>query len=472
MKPRKLWIASLLVLALLISACAPAAEVPTDTQPPQSTSEPYPVDETPSETESPEDAYPIDETPTQLDYSDIIGGAAYITSPRADFDDIEDHAEDMNEFAVELYRQLASEDGNLVFSPYGIYQAFMMVYAGADGETRAQIADVLDFGDDVDDFDDSIEDVHDNMNALNILLTTPPAVLEDDAQPLEINIANALWLQDNFEVKQDFLDLLSANYNAGLKLVDFSDAEAARQAINLWVAAQTNDKIRDLIPEGVLNELTRLVITNAVYFKGAWQNQFNPDNTSSQSFNLLDGTVADVEMMHHSFTGAALITDDFQAVKLPYEGGNFALAAIMPTGDFSRFESELVGDDDIEDILDEFQGLFGEVTLAMPKFQAESSFNLSEKLRDLGMVRAFDPQAAEFTRITDETELYITDVLHKAFIDVNEEGTEAAAATAVIVGTTSMPADAWEITLDRPFIYVIYETTTNAIVFMGRVVAP
>ncbi len=467
MKPQKLWIASLLVVALLISACAPAAELPTNTQPPQSTSEPYPLDETPVETESPGDAYPIDETPIKSDDNDIIGGAAYITSPRADFDDIEDHAEDMNEFAVDLYRQLASEDGNLIFSPYGIYQAFMMVYAGADGETRAQIADVLDFDD-----DDNFDDVHDTMNALNVLLTTPLAILEDDAQPLEINIANALWLQDDFEVNQDFLDILSANYNAGMKLVDFSDADAARQAINLWVAAQTNDKIRDLIPEGVLDELTRLVITNAVYFKGAWQNQFNPANTKSQSFNLLDGTVVDVEMMHHSFTGAALISDDFQAVKLPYEGGNFALAAIMPTGDFGRFENELVGDDDIEDILEEFQGLFGQVTLAMPKFQAESSFNLSEKLRNLGMVRAFDSQTAEFTRIAYETDLYITDVLHKAFIDVNEEGTEAAAATAVIVGTTSMPADAWEITLDHPFIYVIYETTTNAIVFMGRVAAP
>jgi serpin B len=284
-------------------------------------------------------------------------------------------------------------------------------------------------------------------------------------------VANALWVQQDIEFEKDFLDTLSENYNAGLKLVDFSNSEEARQAINLWIAAQTNDKIKDLIPEGVLDELTRLVIANAVYFKGAWQHTFDPANTADEAFFALDGTEQTVEMMSNSYTGAALVFDDYQAVKLPYQGGNYAMAAIMPTGDFGTFEENL-DENKIEDILEEFEGIFGQVNLRMPKFEIESSFDLGEQLKALGMIQAFDSQLADLTGMSDQIDLYITDVLHKAYIDVNEDGTEAAAATVISIGTTSMPADSWEITLDHPFIYVIYETTNNTIVFMGRFVAP
>ena len=464
MKTNKLWIASILILTMLLSACSLPTDGIENTQVPSSpdeTSEPYPVDEN----EGPDQAYPTEETPAQPTSGEVMGGSAYISDPTASQDDLEDHADDINEFALDLYRKLAQQDGNLIYSPYSIYQAFLMVYAGANAQTKAEIAEVLDI-----DADEG-EDVHNLMNALNVLLTTPPANLDEDAQPLEFNVANALWVQQDIEFEKDFLDTLSANYNAGLKLVDFSNSEEARQAINLWIAAQTNDKIKDLIPEGVLDELTRLVIANAVYFKGAWQHTFDPANTADEAFFALDGTEETVEMMSNSYTGAALVFDDFQAVKLPYQGGNYAMAAIMPTGDFGTFEENL-DENKIEDILEEFEGIFGQVNLRMPKFEIESSFDLGEQLKALGMIQAFDSQLADLTGMSDQIDLYITDVLHKAYIDVNEDGTEAAAATVISIGTTSMPADSWEITLDHPFIYVIYETTNNTIVFMGRFVAP
>ena len=459
MKTYRLFIAATLVLAILLSACAPVAEtiqpIPTEDD-----TQPYPVDET----QEPGQAYPIEGSPTQPESGDVSGGMAYITDPIASQDDLHDQAENINQLAVDLYRKLAQEDGNLIYSPYSIYQAFMMVYAGADVETKAEIAQVLDIEDDD-------LDVHNLMNALNKLLTTPPQYMDETAQPLKFDVANALWIQQDIEIGQSFLDTLSANYNAGLKLVDFTNSEDARQAINLWVAAQTNDKIKDLIPQGVLNELTRLVITNAIYFKGAWQNPFNLERTGSEPFFSLDGSEISVEMMRNGFTGAALVNDRYQAVRIPYQGGNFAMAAIMPSGDFSGFEQSL-DEDALKQILEGFNGNFGQVNLGLPKFKSESSFNLGDQMKALGIKQAFDSQEADFDSISDKMDLYITDVLHKATIDVNEEGTEAAAATAIVIGTTSMPSESWDITFDHPFIYVIYETTTNTIVFMGRVVAP
>jgi serpin B len=460
MKTHRILITTTLILAFLLSACSPAMET-IEPMPTDSATDPYPI----SGDEEPGQAYPIDESPDQPESSEASGGMAYITDPIASQDDLNDHAENINKFALELYRKLAQEEGNLIYSPYSIYQAFLMLYAGANTETKAEIAQVLEL-----EMDDD-QDVHNLMNALNKLLTTTPSYLDANAQPLKFDVANALWTQEGIEFNQGFLDTLSANYNAGLKLVDFSNPETARQAINLWVAAQTNEKIKELIPQGVLNELTRLVITNAVYFKGAWQNPFDSNRTTNEPFFLLDGSEQTVEMMRNSYTGAGLVSERYQAVKLPYQGGNYAMAVIMPNGDFAEFEQSL-DEDALKQILSEFNGIFGQVNLGLPKFKSEKSFNLGDQLKALGIQKAFDAQAADFTGISDKMDLYITDVLHKAYIDVNEEGTEAAAATAIAIGTTSMPADSWDITFDHPFIYVIYETTTNAVVFMGRVVAP
>ena len=454
MKNIKTLIVLVLALGILLSACEPAAFNPPD--------ETYPAKPDEQDINSgEEDPYPVE----SAEVEDAKGVDTYIVNPQVSDDSIKEHGEDINEFAADLYRKLSDQEGNLIFSPYSIYQAFLMTYVGANAETKAEIAEVLD----IDLEDDNL--VHQWMNALNLHLTTRPEFAASESQPLQFEVANALWAQKETHFEEAFLNKLSANYNAGLKLVDFTQPEEARQLINLWVEAQTNQKVKDLIPEGMLTEMTRLVITNAVYFKGAWQHQFDAANNTQNPFFYLDGSQISVEMMHTNFTGAGIVNDKYQAVSLPYEQSNFAMAAIMPLGDFKFFENELE-DDYLEEILKSLGSSNAMITLTMPKFEIESSFSLAEQMQALGMTTAFDPNLADFSGTTGEKDLYIADVVHKAYIDVNEEGTEAAAATAIGMSTTSMPAISYEITLDHPFVYVIYDRNTGTIVFMGRVVAP
>jgi len=445
MKPSKILFSIVMISALILGACVPV----------QSPAEPYPVDET----EEPSNA---EDQPG--DVSDSSGDAAYIVDPQADPEAVRQLAQSNNGFALALYQALRDQDGNLIYSPYSIFQALLMTAAGAEGATASQMASVLGV-------DLNNPEIHNLMNALNKALTSQPEYLQSDAQPLTFNIANAIWAQKDFHFEQSFLDTLSANYNAGLKLVDFNKPEDARALINLWVAAQTNDKIQELIPEGLLDQMTRMVLTNAIYFKGAWSNQFEEKDTEDGSFTLLDGSSKTVPFMHGNFTLSALVSDKIQAIRLPYEGGTYAMAAIMPLENFAEFEAQLTAAD-LEQLLNSLQSSSAIVDLSMPKFQAESRFGLGEILAGLGMPDAFDAQKADFSGMTGKPDLMISSVLHQATIDVNEEGTEAAAATAVAASVTSMPGQSYSIRLDKPFIYVIYETTTNTITFMGRVVNP
>ena len=444
MKKSKVLFYIIIISALMLGACVPI-ESPT---------EPYPVDE-------PEEPI-VEEKPGEI--TDASGAVAYIVDPQADPEAVKQIAHSNNAFALALYQAVRDEEGNLIYSPYSIFQALLMTGAGAEGETASQMASVL--GVDVND-----PTTHNLMNALNKALTYQPENPNQDSQPLTFNIANALWAQKDYHFEQAFLDTLSANYNAGLKLVDFNDPEQARALINLWVAAQTNEKIQELIPEGVLSNMTRLVLTNAIYFKGAWSHRFEEEDTKDGSFTLADGSSKTVPFMHGSFTTAALVSDKIHAIRLPYEGGTYAMAAIMPLVDFEGFESQLTAAD-LEQLLTLLKSSSAMVDLSMPKFQAESGLGLADTLAALGMPDAFDAQKADFSGMTGKPELMIGSVLHQATIDVNEEGTEAAAATAVVMNVTSMPGESYTIRLDKPFIYVIYETTTNTIVFMGRVVNP
>ena len=445
MKKSRILIVAILVLSLVLGACTSAT--------PSKVNEP--------EQEDTDNAEIIKSAGTD---EDMKGVEAYIVNPPVEKTKLDEHAADMNEFAVALYRQLATSDESLIFSPYSIFQAFLMTYAGANAETKAEIAKALAI--DPQDGDK----VHEWMNALNIHLTARPEFVRQDAQPLEFNVANALWAQKEGQFEQAFLDKLSANYDAGLKLVDFSKPEDARQLINLWVAAQTNEKIKELIPAGMLNEMTRLVITNAVYFKGAWSHQFDPQMNTQEPFYKLDGSQTTVEMMNTHLNGAALVNDQYQAVRLPYEQSSFSMLAIMPTGDFKTFENELGSK--LNDILKAIDASSASVQLGMPKFKTESNFSLADQLKALGMEQAFDPNFADFSGITGAKDIFISDAIHQAYIDVNEQGTEAAAATAIAMEMTSMPGESYEIKLDHPFIYVIYDQETGTIVFMGRVLAP
>ncbi len=429
-----------LAAAMLLTACAPLAEVPEEPAPTK------PV-------ETPQEPAP--------EISEYSGKDAYITNPQVDAQAVLAAATANNAFALALYRQLAGNEGDLFYSPYSIYTALMMAYAGAAGETAAQMEQAL-----------AIElpgsDVHAALNALNLTLLNNS---QFDGKPVfSFNVANQLWGQKDFAFNEQFLNTLSANYNADLKTVDFSDSENARALINLWVAAQTNDKIKDLIPAGVLDALTRLVLTNAVYFKAAWMNQFDPSKTALGSFTLADGSQVEVPMMHAQRSMQAFVNEGLEVVELPYEGGMYSMVLVMPAqGSLADFEASLDADR-----LNEILGSLStaSVTLSMPKFKLESSFGLSEAMKTLGMTDAFTPGIADFSGMEDTRSLYISDLLHKAYVDVNEEGTEAAAATAVVVGMTSMPAESYTISFDHPFLFLIRDIQTNTILFMGRLADP
>lgn len=393
---------------------------------------------------------------------EVKGNLPYITDPQVSEEDLAKIADANNQFAMGLYQHLGNDGSNFIYSPYSIYQALVMAFAGAKGETEAEMRTVLGLADN--------EEAHNLMNALNDVLQKVPAHGEDDMQALVFKVANAMWAQKDYHFEQSFLDKLSANYAAGLKLVDFSKPEEARALINTWVAAQTDNKIKDLIPEGVLDEMTRLVLTNTVYFKGAWQNQFNIRHTQKQAFTLVDGSQKDVDMMSATFEAHALVNKELSAAVLPYEGQTYAMALIMPK-DFVKFQKAF-HTDAFNRLLKDLEGKNPLLSLKLPKFKAESAIDLKKVLIEMGMYSAFTG-SADFSGMTGNKDLLISDVLHQACIDVNEEGTEAVAATAVIVAEKGMPSpERLSISFNQPFIYVIYNTQTNAIVFMGHVVNP
>jgi len=387
------------------------------------------------------------------------------TKPQVAPSDAAQLVEGQTALALDLYRSLAEGQGNLFFSPYSVATALAMTYAGARGETAAQMADALHF---------SLpqEQLHPAFNALDLALTGPQANAErSEGTGFELHVANALWGQSGYDFLPDFLDVLALNYDAGIRLVDYVNAaDDARRTINAWVAEQTNDKIRDLIPKGALDDLTRLVLTNAIYFDAAWQHPFPERSTEPAPFFLPDGTEIVVPTMRQTEHLLFAHYDDYAAVELPYVGHRLVMDIIMPTsGEFGAFEGSLTPER-LDGIL--AAQASGRVQLALPKFTFSSEFSLARTLRTLGMTDAFEYGVADFSGMDGTRELFIGDVIHKAYVDVNEAGTVAAAATAVIMPGSAMPTEPVEVTIDHPFLFLIRDRETGVILFMGRVVDP
>ena len=364
-----------------------------------------------------------------------------------------------SEFTFDLLKALADTPGNLVFSPYSISQAMAMAYAGARGDTEAQMAAVLRY---------SLpqERLHPAFNSLEQALTAPAA----EKGAFTLKIANALWAQQDYPFRQEYLDLLASSYGAGLRVTDFSkDPEAARGLINRWVEEQTNGLIKDIVPPGAINDLTRLVLANAIYFKADWIGPFQKDSTIPQPFTLADGSVIQTPMMNQMGYFNYMVEDDLSAVELPYMGGRTAMLVIIPAaGKFEAVQARLSANE-LERILARLQG--GQVLLGLPKFKYESSLNLKQVLKALGLNAPFE-DGADFSGMDGSRDLRITDILHKAVIAVDEQGTEAAAATVIIVGATSAPAEPVTIRAERPFFFLIRDTQTGAVLFAGRVSNP
>lgn len=386
------------------------------------------------------------------------------TSPQAAASDLQTLAAGNNAFAWDLYQQLRAEEGNLFYSPYSISLALAMTWAGARGDTEQQMAETLHFT-------LPQAQLHPAFNALDLGFDSIGSDGDEDER-FQLNVANALWAQRDYTFLPEFLDLLAQNYGAGLALLDFqSDPEAARGIINAWVSDNTEEKIQDLIASGVLTEDTRLVLTNAIYFTANWVFQFDPASTIDRPFHRLDGSEVEVSMMTQKEGLRYAEGDGYQVVELPYSGADVSFIAILPAeGEFEAWEAALSAEQ-METILGNLA--FEEVVVTLPKFTYDSAFGLSETLKQMGMPAAFDD--ADFSGMDGTTNLAITDVIHKAFVAVDEEGTEAAAATAVVVGeTAALPSEEEPkvMTLDRPFIFMIRDNATGTLLFVGRLIDP
>jgi serpin B len=370
-------------------------------------------------------------------------------------------------FGADLLALLGAGDGgNLAVSPLSIRLALAMAYAGARGETAAQMAEVLRY-------DLPGDTLPAAWNTLSQALEARNRTLAGEGgaeRRVEIAVSNALWGQAGLDVEPAFLDTLAADYGAGMRVVDFANAvEAARATINAWVAGETNDRIPELIAQGALTPATLLVLTNTVYLFADWALPFPSEATADGPFTRLAGSEVTVPFMHQLLPAGYATGDGWQAVDLGYVGGEVAMLLVLP--DEGRFD-EVAGE--AGTLYDEAQDALGDtdVQLALPRFEFRTQASLPDALRALGMTDAFDSGRADFTGILAGGGLFISDVIHEVFVAVNEAGTEAAAATAVVLGRGAPPKEPVTLTFDRPFLFYLYDRATGAVLFMGRVLDP
>ncbi len=435
---------SIVVLSLILAACGGGDTAITTTP------------EDPSTTAG--DAEPGAFVPGEVIELDV----ARVT-PEVDDADIDAVVASDAAFGLDLFGVIAGDD-NVMVSPYSIATALSMLYPGARGATADEIADVLHLSVD----DATLHAVRNEIDAR--LAETPPPMGEDDTRaPFTIRPANSAWGQGGYPFLDEYLLTLAENYGAGIRLVDYTgDPEGSRQIINRWVEEATEDRIEDLIPEGAITGDTRLSLVNAIWFKANWFEQFDPSRTVTGPFTLLDGSLAEAQLMRADLQTGFAETALFRAIRLPY-AGDAAMVVLLPS---EGTPAALAAALDVEDLRIPWQPRAVDVTL--PSFEFEADISLKPALQMLGMRAAFEPPidgGADFTGITEARELFVTDAFHKTFITLDEEGTEAAAATAIVVGLTSAPEPA-TFTADRPFLFWIEHGSTGELLFLGQVTDP
>ena len=401
--------------------------------------------------------------PAVMPGGDIAIARADVPRASADPAAASDAGAALSAFGLDLYRALAADAPNAVLSPTSIALALAMARAGARGQTAAEMDAVMRaVGSD------------ENaawLNALDQALATRSGTFEDASGaglPVALRIANAPFAQKEMPLEPAYLEALASRFGAGLRLVDYvAETEAARQLINGWVDGQTERRIPELLAQGVLNRDTRLTLVNAIYLKAPWLRPFPAESTTPGAFTRADGSTVEVSMMSVTAGMRHAAGTGWTAVEIPYIGGSLAMTAIVPD-DLATFERALTADQlaAITAGLAETQ-----VSLTFPKFSIETKIELADLLAALGMPTAFTDEA-DFSGITKAARLVISNVIHQANIDVDEKGTEAAAATAVVMEVTSAPAEPLTVQVDRPFLFALRDVPTGAILFLGRVGDP
>jgi serpin B len=355
--------------------------------------------------------------------------------------------------AFDLYRRLFDRETNLVYAPHSLSISLAMTYAGARGQTETQMAEALHF-----DIPQSI--LHPAFNALDQALSR--------REQAQLHLSNTLWGSQQGTYLESYLDTLAEDYGAGIRLVDFKASEQARQTINQWVSNETEDHILELLPPGTIQGNTDLVLTNAVYFKAGWDQSFNAENTREQAFTLLDGQLVSGPMMDGIFELPYTQTGAVKAIDLPYEGGTFSMLILLPEADYFESTVESLDSRTLNTILEAMTPV--SVQVSLPKYQFDSAKQMKNPLMALGMVGAFGD--ADFSGIDGSRELFIDEVYHQAFISVDEAGTEGASGSSVEMSRKGIPTAENAFKADHPFIFLIRDVESGAVLFLGHVLNP
>jgi serpin B len=374
---------------------------------------------------------------------------------------LESLAESNNLFAIDLFNQVQSKSENLIFSPYSIGTVMAMIYSGSAGNTAKEMREVLYFP-----RQELLDPVEATM--LKSLMTT------DTMEGTDFRLANAIWAQEGFSFLPSYMQRLERHYHAPLTLMDFmnlTNREENRKKINHWVEDHTNNRIRDLIQPGILDANTRLVLTNAVYFNGGWMYPFDKNSTAASLFHVNKQESIKTDFMHQTGNFPYYEDEEIQAIGLPYKGDRMTLMVILPRSiEGWRMVSRIITHERLRLVISELGSR--EVRLALPKFRSELQVNLRQELTSMGMGTVFS-RDADLSGMTGEKNMFVDEVIHKAFIEVNEQGTEAAAATAAIIGLkSSLREDPVRFQADHPFVFILIDRQTGCIIFMGRLVKP
>lgn len=389
----------------------------------------------------------------------LIGCGHNPSAAGGDLPDVSGLAAQNNRFAADLYQQLSPDSDNIFFSPYSLSNALSMTLAGAEGDTEKQMKKALGVDMGKQDLFAAFSTLNKTINELN------------RQAGISVLCANGLWAQTGYPFQKAFLKLVADDFDAEIQQVDFvTGHEYQRRQINAWVEQQTNDKIIDLLPADALDPRTRMVLVNAVYFKGDWAIPFNPEMTKKADFRAYPEGLHSVPMMCRQAEFNYTRDDRFEMLELPYAGQSASMLILLPD---SRDDLKEVGKVLTVDYINELYGRLAknDVRVLLPRFKVQGNFSLSGVLRTMGMGVAFDGRA-DFSGMNGEKSLYLNEVIHKAVIEVDEKGSEAAAATGVVMRATSAIPKVTVFQADHPFVFLIRENKTGLILFLGRLVKP